>query len=214
MPQLSVNEHVDAILKLDLAARMKKLGFRKRTRAFVREGTTKAPFPTKAIQICEIKVGGSPASHDGVVTAMIAVFYPELVPLLTPWQTKLPAQIKEVDGHVRVQIGALGPWKNPEHNWRIGATTDDAALAKELADAVESFGVPFFDEMLEWDKIASCELPGIDPSLRILALQRLGKKDDARALLDKTLAARPKEYMAIASLAGRLKLPVPPRPAK
>ncbi|MBI3726069.1 hypothetical protein HY251_19240 [bacterium] len=213
MPQLSVNEHVDLVIKLDLASRMKKHGFRKRTRSFVREKAAAGASP-RAIQICEIKVGGSSSGLDGVVTATLALFYPELVPVLTPWQSKLPAQVKEVDGQVRVQVGALGPWKDAAHNWRIDSTTDDAALAKELADAVETFGLPFLDDMLDWEKISKCEAPGIEPSLRILALQKLGKRDDAKILLEQTLAARPKEYMAIASLAGRLKLPVPQKPAK
>jgi hypothetical protein len=43
---------------------------------------------------------------------------------------------------------------------------------------------------------------------------KLGRKDDAKAAIAALLASKPKEYMAVASFAGRLKLPVPPRPAK
>jgi hypothetical protein len=214
MPQLNVHDRVDDILKLDLAVRMKKQGFRKRTRGFARDAQMRGATSGKAVQVCEIDVGGSSSSHEGVVSATLAVFYPDFVPLITPWQTKLPAQIKAVDGQVRVKLGLLGPWNDPHHAWRVNPDTTDEAIAKELADAVETFGVPFLDSMLDLANIAASTIEGVSPELKILALAKLGRRDDAKAATAALLAARPKEYMAVASLAGRLKLPVPPRPAK
>lgn len=211
---LSVHDRVDEILKLDLAARMKAQGFRKRTRGWARDAKLKQAPGAKVVQICEINVGGSASSHEGVVTCSLAVYYPEFVPLITPWQTKPPTQIKAVDGQARVELGAIGPWKNAEHSWRIDASAQDAVIAKELADGVESHGLSFLEDMLDLEKVVASELPGVSLELKTVALVKLGRKDGAKALVEQLLAAKPKEYMAVASFAGRLKLPVPPKPAK
>jgi hypothetical protein len=213
MAQLPVDERGDLIIKLDLATRMKTHGFRKRTRTFWREVQTKEPKPTKSIQLCEIRVGGSSSSFEGILTGQLAVYYPEFVPLLTPWQTVLPSPIKQTDGHVKAPLGLLGPEKNAEQAWRVDEKTNDEALAKEIADATFAYGIPYLDAALDMEQVATLAIPGVDPFLEVLALQRLGRKDPAKARVAALLAARPKEYMAIASFAGRLKLPVPPRPA-
>lgn len=214
MAQLPVTERTDALIKLDLADRMKKHGFRKRTRTFWRETTTRGAQPVKAIQLCEVRVGGSSTSYEGIVSPALAVFYPDFVPILAPWQKQIPAQPKEGDGQVRAPIGLVGPWKDANHSWRLDATANDEQLAREIAEAIETHGLPFLDAALDLEKVGTNAIPGVDPFLSVLALQRLGRKDAAKARVEEILAARPKEYMAIASFAGRLKLPAPPRPAK
>jgi hypothetical protein len=213
MAQLPVDERGEHILKLDLATRMKALGFRKRTKTFWREIQTKEPKPTKAVQLCEIRVGGSSSSFEGILTGQLAVYYPEFVPLLTPWQTVLPSPIKQTDGHVKAPLGLLRPEKDPQQAWRIDENANDETIAKELAEAIDALGIPYLDAALDMEKVATLAIPGVDPFLEVLALQRLGRKDAAKAKVAALLALRPKEYMAIASFAGRLKLPVPPRPA-
>ena len=210
---LSVHERADAILALDLAARMKKLGWRKRARTFWRDAQTVEAKPTKVVQLCEVVVGGSTSSVEGVVRVTLATFFPEHMPVLTPWQKKPPSPIKEVDGHIRTPLGLLLPAKDREHAWRLGEGTQDDAVAKELADTIESVAVPFLDGCLDMAKVVSGDVPGVDPQLAALLLVRLARKDEARAQLEAILAAKPKDYMAVASLAGRLKLPPPPRPA-
>jgi hypothetical protein len=199
-------------VKLDLAARMKELGFRKRALTYWRETSTREATPTKAIQLCEVRPGGSSSSFEGVVTVALSVFFPEFVPLLTPWRTKLPPQVKEADGQVRASLGLVGPWKNAEHAWSIDAQAQDEPLARDLADAVAAHGVPFLENALDMEQLGTGAIPGVDPFLAVLALKRLGRRDDARKRIDAILEARPKEYMAVASFAGRMKLPVPPRP--
>jgi hypothetical protein len=214
MPQLPVHDRVEEILKLDLVPRMKAHGFRKRKGGFARDAKTKGAVQVKAVQVCEIDVGGSQSSHEGVVGATLAVFYPDFVPILTPWQTKPPVQIKAIDGQARVPLGELGPWKDAHHSWRIDANAQDQTIAKELADAIDQFGMPFLEDMLDLEKVASSELKGVMPELKVLALVKLGRKDQAKAAVEALLASKPKEYMAVASFAGRLKLPAPPRPPK
>ena len=211
---LSVNDRVDEILKLDLAARMKAQGFRKRTRGWARDAKLKQAPHSKVVQICEINVGGSPASLEGVVSCSLAAFYPDFVPLITPWQTKLPAQVKAVDGQARVDLGAIGPWKDAAHSWRIDANAQDQSISQELAEGVEKFGLPFLEDMLDLEKVVASDLPGISLELKTVAFVKLGKKDAAKAAVEALLTSKPKEYMAVASFAGRLKLPVPPKPAK
>jgi hypothetical protein len=211
MAQLPIHERVEEIVKLDLAARMKKTNFRKRKLGFWREATTKTG---KAIQAIDIQVGGNPNGTEGIVTLKFGVFFPDLMAILTPWQKKAPSPVTANDGHVKISVGALGPWQNPEHSWPVNAETKDAELAKELADAVEAHGVPYLEAALELDKVASGEVRGADPYVVALSLQRMGKKDAAKAKVDEILAANPTRYMEVASFAGRLKLPVPPRPAK
>ena len=215
MAQLPIHERVEEIVKLDLAARMKKTNFRKRKLGFWREATTKGGGQAmKAIQAIDIQVGGNPASFEGIVTAKFGVFFPDLMPILTPWQKKAPSPVTANDGHCKVSLGSLGPWKNADHNWPVNTETQDAAFAKELADAVETYGVPYVEAALDLEKIASGEVVGADPYVVALALQRTGKKDAAKAKIDEILAANPTRYMEVASFAGRIKLPVPPRPAK
>lgn len=211
---LSVHDRVNEILKLDLATRMKADGFRKRTRGWARDAKLKQAPQGRVVQVCEINVGGSASSHEGVVSATLALFYADFVPLITPWQTKLPAQVKAVDGQARVELGSIGPWKDPRHSWRIDANAQDQTIGKELTDAIVTHGLPFLDDMLDLEKIAVCDLPGVSPELKLVALVKLGRKDEAKAAVTALLNSRPKEYMAVASLAGRLKLPVPQRPAK
>jgi hypothetical protein len=213
MAHLPVDEHSDLIIKLDLATRMKTHGFRKRTRTFWREVETKEQKPTKAVQLCEIRIGGSSSSFEGILTGQLAVYYPEFVPLLTPWQTVLPSPIKQTDGHVKAALGLLRPEKVADQAWRIDENANDETIAKELAEAIDAYAIPYLDAALDMEKVATLAIPGVDPFLEVLALQRLGRKDPAKARIAALLAARPKEYMAIASFAGRLKLPVPPRPA-
>src|SRR5581483_11957031 len=214
MAQLPIHERVEEIVKLDLAARMKKANFRKRKLGFWREAATKSASAAKAIQAIDIQVGGNPNGTEGIVTLKFGVFFPDLMAILTPWQKKAPSPVTANDGHVKMSVGALGPWQNAEHSWPVNAETKDAELAKELADAVEAHGVPYLEAALDLGKIATGEVRGADPYVVALSLQRMGKKDAAKAKVDEILAANPTRYMEVASLAGRLKLPVPPRPAK
>ncbi len=213
MAQLPLQEHVEEISKLELLARLKAQGWKKRARIFWREVPTKEPKPTKALQLIEVSPGGSPTGYEGVINVQLGVFFPELVPLLAPWQKKVNAP-KLVDCHVRAPIGLIGPWGKADHAWRIDATSDDAVLSKEVADAVEQHGLPYLESAVDMEKLGASAIPGVDGWLSVLALQRLGKKDDAKKRVDALLAAKPTDYMAIASFAGRLKLPVPPRPPK
>jgi hypothetical protein len=214
MPQLPIAEHVEEIIKLDLAARMKKANFRKRKNGFWRETTTKGNPPLKAVLAIDVQIGANPASYEGVVAPRVGVFFPDLMPIMTPWQKKAPSPLTAQECHVKAQVGLLGPWKNAEHSWRVDSATDDGALAKEIADAIETHGLPYLEAALDLAKIAAGEVPGADPYLVALALQRLGKKDAARAKVDEILAANPTRYMEVASFAGRLKLTIPPRPTK
>src|SRR5205807_1853474 len=132
----------------------------------------------------------------------------------TPWHKKAPSPLTANDGHVKASIGTLGPWKNADFSWPINEQVDHAALAKELAFAIETHGLPYLENALDFAKIAAGEVPGADPYIVVLALQRLGKKDVAKAKVEEILASNPARYMEVASFAGRLKLPVPPRPAK
>ena len=212
---LSLAEHVDEIIKLDLAGRMKKAGFRKRKNGFWRETQSKGGQPGKVVQAIDVQVGGGGTTSEGIFTAKAGVFFLDLMPIITPWQKKAPSPITANDCHVKMPIGLLGPWKTEAHSWPISTDqTQDAAFAKELADAIETWCVPYVEAALDLEKIASGEVPGADPYLAVLALQRQGKKDAAKAKVDEILAANPNRYMEVASFAGRLKLPVPPRPAK
>jgi len=214
MVQLSLTERVEEIIKLDLAARMKKLNFRKRKNGFWRETPTKGSPPGKAVQAIDVQVGGSTNSPEGIIAAKVGVFFPDLMPIITPWQKIAPSPVTANDGHVKAAIGLLGPWKDENKNWVVNDQTDNQALAKELADAIESFGLPYLEDALDLAKIAAGEVPGADPYVVVLALQRMGKKDVAKAKVEEILAANPGRYMEVASFAGRLKLPVPPRPGK
>ena len=215
MAQLPIHERVEEIIKLDLAARMKKTNYRKRKLGFWREATTtKGGQPLKAVQAIDVQVGGNPQGTEGIVTLKFGVFYSDLMALITPWQKKAPSPMTANDGHVKASVGVLGPWKNPEQSWTVNAETVDATLAKELADAVEVHGVPYLDAALDLEKVASGEVVGADPYVTAVALQRVGKKDAAKAKVDEILAANPGRYMEVASFAGRLKLPVPARPSK
>lgn len=215
MAQLPIHERVEEIVKLDLAARMKKANFRKRKLGFWREAqTTGGGSPMKAVQAIDVVVGANPASFEGVVRLGAGVFFSELMPILTPWQKKAPSPVTANDGHVKALVGLLGPWKNADHHWPVNEQTQDAALAKELADAVEAHVLPYLEAALDLSKVAAGEVPGADPYVVALALQRFGKKDAAKAKIDEILAQNPTRYMEVASFAGRLKLPVPPRPAK
>lgn len=215
MAHLPIHERVEEILKLDLAARMKKANFRKRKAGFWRESmTTKGGQPMKAVQAIDVQIGGNPNGAEGIIAAKFGVFYPDLMAIITPWQKKAPSPMTANDGHVKVSLGLLGPWKNADHNWPINAETVDATVAKELADAIEAHGLPYLEAALDFEKVATGEVPGADPYVVTLALQRMGKKDAARAKVDEILAANPGRYMEVASFAGRLKLPVPARPAK
>lgn len=214
MAQLSLTERVEEIIKLDLAARMKKANFRKRKNGFWREVSSKGGVTTKAVQAIDVQVGGAASGSEGIMAAKVGVFFPDLMPIITPWQKKAPSPVTANDGHVKASIGVLGPWKNENHNWPVNDQTNNEAVAKELADAIETYGVPYLEDALDLGKIAAGEVVGADPYLVVLALQRLGKKDAAKAKVDEILAANPTRYMEVASFAGRLKLPVPPRPAK
>ncbi len=215
MAQLPIHERVEEIIKLDLAARMKKANYRKRKLGFWREATTqKAGQPMKAVQQIDVAVGGNPQGTEGIVTARFGVFYSDLMAIITPWQKKAPSPMTANDGHVKASVGTIGPWKNAEHSWTVNAETVDATLANELADAIETHGLPYLEAALDLEKVASGEVAGADPYVMAIALQRLGKKDAARAKVDEILAANPGRYMEVASFAGRLKLPVPPKPAK
>ncbi len=212
---LSLSEHVDEIIKLDLAGRMKKVNFRKRKNGFWRETQSKGGQPTKVVQAIDVQVGGGQNTSEGIVTAKAGVFFLDLMPIITPWQKKAPSPVTANDCHVKMPIGLLGPWKNEGHTWPIGLDqTQDAVFAKELADAVETWCVPYVEAALDLDKIAAGEVPGADPYLMVLALQRQGKKDAATAKVEEILAANPGRYMEVASFAGRLKLRAPPKPAK
>src|SRR5277367_855356 len=139
MAQLSITDRTDEIVKLDLASRLKKANFRKRKNGFWRETQATGPISTKAVQAIDVQVGGSSSGTEGVIYVRLGVFYPDFLEIVTPWQKKPPSPITASDGHVKTTLGLLGPWKNAEHTWRVDASTDDKVLAKELADAVESF---------------------------------------------------------------------------
>jgi hypothetical protein len=88
---LPLDEHADALTKLELLSRLKGSGWKKRGRIFWREVPTKEPKPIKAHQLMEVAPRGTPTGYEGVLIVQLGAFFPDWVPLLAPWQKKITA---------------------------------------------------------------------------------------------------------------------------
>jgi hypothetical protein len=205
----SFEDRVDAVLER-VAPALKKAGFKRAKRIFRREVETKGAQNAKAIQVVEVQFS-STSGGEGLLDVFFGVYWKDFVPILTPWKTKPPAAPREVDGQVRVPPESLGA-EGDARRWRVGQVADDEIAAK-LEKTILERGIPMMEKAVELSSLARGEVAGADPFLVILAQARLGQKDAAQASLAKLAAERPKEYIVVASFAGRLKLKTPPKPA-
>jgi hypothetical protein len=102
------------------------------------------------VEIVDVQGGKANRRDDGTFTVNVAVFFPTLDPIVTPYP--VDGRPGEVNCPVRVRISQLDADGRllPEWTdrwWSFDPATDVAALGAEVAGAVEARALPFLDRL-------------------------------------------------------------------
>lgn len=131
-----IGQRVDEVIRLDLAARLKTMGFRKRSRTFHLAGGDH-------VRVVNVQGSRSNAGDAGQFTVNLGVYYPE-VNALFGLRADSAASPRECECTIRQRIGTLMP-VGQDFWWSVESGTDVSALAREVGEAWELFGAPWLE---------------------------------------------------------------------
>ncbi len=135
MPELPVRTIIQSIAKTMDAELLKNAGYKKSGLTWLCD----APWT----RIINLQVGKWNTPAEGTFTINLGLFIPELHAATE--STPVTGSIKEYDCDVRRRIGELMP-AGMDYWWKVTSTTDSAAMAKEVCQALLQHGMPWLDQ--------------------------------------------------------------------
>ena len=132
---MEIGKRIDETIRLGLAPLLKQQGFSKSGRNFHR--LTGAVWQVVNVQASQ---GNSDAS--GKFTINVGVYVPQVAVLAG--QAPIAGKPKEYDCTDRERLGELMPG-GADHWWALLPSTDLAALAAQVSEAVSVYGLPWLE---------------------------------------------------------------------
>ena len=132
-----IGRRIDDILRLDLASRLKKAGYRKQARNF------HAASPDH-IKVVNVQAGRCSDESTGSFTINLGVYFPEVSRLAEAPPFK--GKPKEYDCTVRQRLGPL-MHDGKDIWWRIDSSTVCRVLAGKVGTAWNAFGRPWLERV-------------------------------------------------------------------
>ncbi len=135
MPELPVRTIIQSIAKTLNEQLLKNAGYKKSGLTWL----CGAPWT----RVINLQVGKWNTPDEGTFTINLGLFIPELHAATE--STPVTGSIKEYDCDVRRRIGELMP-AGMDYWWKVTSTTDSAAIAKEVCQALLQHGMPWLDQ--------------------------------------------------------------------
>jgi hypothetical protein len=175
---------LDDVIARALVPALKPRGYRKAGRTFRRTAE-------RCVQVVNVQSSVGSTAEIVRFTLNLGVYFPEVNTVgASLYRTSPgPAGPDESECHLRTRIGALLPG-NGDHWWEVAANANVDAVVATIDLAIRDHGLPWLDEMADFDtarREAACQR-GPDGIMFALVA---GARDDARALVAALLADRP-----------------------
>lgn len=195
-----VSKLVDQVASGEIARLLKREGFRKYGRTFVRaRGTCQ--------QTVNVQASVSNRADEGRFTLNLGVYFHGVATRLArPAAGKTP---KEYDATVRLRIGHLLP-EERDYWWEICSHTDVEALSGEIAGHLRDLALPWLESLATLEstlhEVTTGRFP--DPLTAAAVALELGRDEQALTILESTVASHPAFGHAARALARRNGLPI------
>ncbi len=174
-------KRIDAIIREELAPLLREVGFRKKARNFHREHADR-------IDVINVQASRHNDASSAKFTVNVGVYYPAIAEMSDALPVK--GAPKEYDCTVHSRIGALGEDRR-DFWWTIEPSSDDASIAKDLAQNVRVYCVPWFERMGNLgavkDTLASKNRSFIAAAIALYQ----GNRSEAQEFFDRALKERP-----------------------
>ena len=176
-----IGKRIDSVIRLGLAPLLKREGFKKKGRTFHREWEDH-------IDVINVQADKWNEGNTGQFTINVGVYYPEIADITEALPVK--GMVREYDCTIRDRIGMLSK-KYKDEWWSIKAPTDEEALARDVADKVQSICVPWLTRMsdLETVKVSLANNQGAFVAAGIALHQ--GNREEAMAYLEQSFEQQP-----------------------
>lgn len=170
---------IDDILRRGLAGLMKQQGFKKSARYWHREQAH-----TCLIANVQASLGNS--ASEARFTVNLAVYAPSIAQLAGQAPPQGPP--KEYEAALRTRLGRLAYGK--DHWWVVTPLSDPQAVAVDLADTMQAFGLPWLYAQQEIESLSEA-LKDTDSLTSVCAAWAAGQREEAERRLRAALAAKP-----------------------
>lgn len=174
-------KRIDAIIRAELAPFLREVGFKKKARNFRREHADR-------IDVINVQASRYNDVSSAKFTVNVGVYYPAIAEM----SDALPVRgaPKEYDCTVHARIGTLREDRR-DFWWTIELSSDDAAIAKDLAEKVGFFCLPWLERMGDLDTVKE-SMPSKNRSFIAAAIAlHQGRRGEAQELFDRALKEQP-----------------------
>jgi len=167
-----IGNAIDAVIRGGLAPLMKREGFKKSGRNFLK-------VDSESVAVLNVQASTSNLGATGKFTINLGRYFPSVARAVGEPEFEGPP--KEYDCPVRERIGFLLPEKL-DHWWEVGPETNIEELAGDVARAVEDVGLPWLGRMHDLHSLKT-QLDGF-PSIKLASvLLLLGEREQAENCL-------------------------------
>jgi hypothetical protein len=175
-----IGNAIDAVIRGGLAPLMKREGFKKSGRNFLK-------VDSESVAVLNVQASTSNLGATGKFTINLGRYFPSVARAVG--DPDLQGRPKEYDCHLRQRIGFLLP-KKLDHWWEIGPETHIEQLAVDVTRVVEGVGLPWLRRVHDLHSLKT-ELEGF-PSIKLASvLLLLGERAQAESCLEELVRASP-----------------------
>ena len=175
-----IGNAIDAVIRGGLAPLMKREGFKKSGRNFLK-------VDSELVAVLNVQASTSNLGATGKFTINLGRYFPSVARAVG--DPDLQGRPKEYDCHLRQRIGFLLP-KKLDHWWEIGPETHIEQLAVDVTRVVEGVGLPWLRRVHDLHSLKT-ELEGF-PSIKLASvLLLLGERAQAESCLEELVRASP-----------------------
>ncbi len=186
-----IGKAIDAVIRCGLAPLMKRAGFKKSGRNFLK-------VDSESVAVLNVQASTSNLGATGKFTINLGRYFPSVARAVG--DPDLQGSPKEYDCQVRERIGFLFPEKL-DHWWEVGPETNFEQLAVAVVLAVEDVGLPWLGCMHDLHSLKT-QLGGI-PSIKLASVLLLGEREQAESCLREFVRVGPMARACAAAWAKR-----------
>jgi hypothetical protein len=174
-------KRIDAIIRHALAPLLKEIGFKKNARNFHRERADR-------IDVINVQASRYNDASSAKFTANVGVYYPAIAEM----SDALPVSgtPKECDCTVHARIGALREDRR-DFWWTVEPSSDDAAIANDLAQNVRDYCLPWLERMGSLDAVKDAMASKNGSFIAAAIALHQGNRSEAQGLFNRALNEQP-----------------------
>lgn len=177
----AIGKQVDACIRLSLAPLLKKTGFKKKGRTFLRTAQD-------LVHVVNVQASWTNSGDEGRFTVNLGVYFQGVERLLG---NHVETEPRHVHCHIQERIGAL---LTPSHDhwWTIAPDLGLSEVAKSVGDAVANHGLPWLETVSTIDGATQSTRWMKNGAITLAALHVLAaRQPEALQLMADQLKANP-----------------------